>query len=983
MWLSADYSPTGTPMIYLGSFVSEGGHGLAWFEVDKSKPGLSLVKKGGVGWVGGVWTGAQYLARDFGTNRIEYHSGYVASVWGAGSNNHDVQDGEIRVSGLRKNGQYAIVKYRFRPTEEDYTLQAKAEIKWEPYLTGFAIYDGVAVIAMGRLNKLIYLETQGGTDRGVEAVEKGTVLWKNPRGIAYDKNGNFYLLSGNELYRWQKGQTPKSNEEVQPILTGLDDPKALVVDLSGNIFIAERGRSHHVRVFDRNGKFLRTIGKTGVPSAGLYDELRMNNPNGMDIDDEGRLWVTETDFQPKRVSVWARDGKFIRAFYGPTEYGGGGQLDSMEPTRFFYHGMEFKLDRQRGTSTLVRVYYRANDVTAMPDGHHTEKLPEMPLYPRGKDGPRYFTNCFNSNPTSGARMAGIWYDNPRTGIARLVGVLGDAHYWSVFKEDRFKHLIPEGVDIQKTPHQNRLRVLWCDANGDGKPQPEETRFEIGNVGGVTAGVSEAGLHYIATRVTDHREDGRSTKSNTILYRTTGFERNHSPRFDFASHKVLATKVQGPRSSGGDQALYDVENDRTILTLAAAPYSPYSLSGTLNGQPVWSYPNVWPGLHASHRAPPHQFPEQIVGTTRLLGDFIKTGYPKPVFALNGNHGTVYLFASDGVFVTRLFGDNRSAPGWRMPIAEHNMEITDISLGEENFWPSITQSTDGKIYLVDGARTSLVRVDGLDQVCEIEPFELKLTEEDIQAAGSWLIESENRRQDFAGRPTLRVAFEKESVTVDGNLDEWREADWAAIDRSGIAAYFNANSKPYDITAALAVSTDKLYAAFRTNLRNPLENTGELHNALFKTGGCLDIMIGVNPDADSARREPVAGDMRLLISLVNKKPMALLYHAVVPGTMEPVAFSSPWQTITLDRVDDISDRIEFAEGENGAYEIAIPLDLLGLKPAKGLKIKGDVGLLRGRDGVTVARTYWSNKSTAITSDVPSEARFSPNLWGTWVFE
>ena len=42
------------------------------------------------------------------------------------------------------------------------------------------------------------------------------------------------------------------------------------------------------------------------------------------------------------------------------------------------------------------------------------------------------------------------------------------------------------------------------------------------------------------------------------------------------------------------------------------------------------------------------------------------------------------------------------------------LDDLTLHDEDFWPSITQTADGRVYLVDGARTSLVRVDGLDGI-----------------------------------------------------------------------------------------------------------------------------------------------------------------------------------------------------------------------------------------------------------------------------
>ncbi len=59
-------------------------------------------------------------------------------------------------------------------------------------------------------------------------------------------------------------------------------------------------------------------------------------------------------------------------------------------------------------------------------------------------------------------------------------------------------------------------------------------------------------------------------------------------------------------------------------------------------------------------------------------------------------------------------------------------------------------------------------------------------------------------------------------------------------------------------------------------------------------------------------------------------------------------------------------------------MPVDLLALAPAGGAAVSGDVGLLRGNGHRTLQRVYWSNKSTSITSDVPSEAELRPDLWG-----
>ena len=973
LWVPSEQSPTGSPLVYLGSYVSEGGHGLAWFEVQAdAQRGVLATKKGGVGWVGGHWTGAQHLARDLGENRVQDHNMYAASVWGTGANNHDgTQDCEIRISALQPDKQFATVKYTFTPK-----TSGSGEHNWGPNLGGIAVHNGVAIISLSLLNKLVYLDVKDGK-------VLDTVSWENPGGVAFDKDGNFYLLSDNNLFRWTTGTKPRSGN--RPFIEKLDEPKSLTFDDKGNIYISENGNSHHVRMFGQNGRPLRTIGKTGKPAAGPYDELRMNNPAGMTIDDAGRLWVTENDYQPKRVSVWSSSGQLIRAFYGPAKYGGGGKLDPKDPTRFYYHGMEFQLDWTVGTFKLVRILFRPETATlGMPDGWGTDGFPETPLYVNNR---RYFTNSFNSNPTNGTPLACIWYDDPETGAARIVSALGSIHDWSVFKRDEFRTAIPAGINLEHSRHDGQCRFLWSDLNNDGQMQPDEVQFEVGGSGGVVASCPVFPRFIVSRTCSDNKRNEDTPTHETVLYPLRRW-RDVVPVFDFqVGRRVIASNVFAPRSTGGDQALFDDWNGRTVMTLGLEPFARESVSGATNGKAMWSYPNPWPGLHASHEAPRPHKPGQLIGITRLLGDFIQVPFGQhttTIFAMNGNMGNIYLMTSDGLYVAELFHDVRTAPTWSMPIAERDMDVSGLTLHDENFWPSITRTSDGKVHLIDGAHSAIVRVDGLDTLRPIEPFTLTLSEEELAQADAWLVDSELRRQRTIGQPSLRVSLRDDDVVIDGNIDEWVGTDWGIIDRSGVAAHFQSNSQPYDITAAACVSKGRLVVAFQTNLRDLLVNSGEIPEALFKTGGCLDVMIGANPNADPNRRAPVAGDSRLLVTLVDGKPKAMLYRAVVPGTENPVPFSSPWRTITIDRVEDVTEKVEFAAGDrNGIFEIAIPLELVGLSPKSGQKIKADIGVLRGNGFSTLARVYWSNKATAITADVPSEAQLTPSLWGNWMFE
>ncbi len=161
-------------------------------------------------------------------------------------------------------------------------------------------------------------------------------------------------LSGGKLLRF-------ANLSARPetiVSAGLEDPRQLAFDQDGNILVSDRGNSQQVKKFSADGKPLSAIGVAGPPAVGPYNPLHMNRPSGIAVDSQNRLWVAEADNAPRRVSLWSADGQLLRAFYGPTEYGGGGTLDPHDPSRFYYRGLEFKLDWDKGTDQLVRVFFR-------------------------------------------------------------------------------------------------------------------------------------------------------------------------------------------------------------------------------------------------------------------------------------------------------------------------------------------------------------------------------------------------------------------------------------------------------------------------------------------------------------------------------------------------------------------------------------------------------------------------------------------------
>ncbi len=945
------------PQVIIGSFVAEGGSGVAWVDLDGRKLHGQM-------WIGGVWTAASHLTRDAGDKPVPGVYAYTAAAWEGDGFNKNVPELRLHqlVTGEKK--LKAPGDTRFGSGEDlpvlkpNFTFPDKAHAA----IGGLAARNGLVVASLTKMNRLLFVDAAAGKVLGAAALEDG-------RGLAFDAGGDLVALSGKRLLRVRlpaPGEMRETVELPSPqvlVAEGLEDPQGLALDGAGNLYVADRGSSHQVKVFAPDGKPLRAIGSPGAPKAGPYDPSHMNNPKGIAISGDGRLWVAEEDFQPKRVSVWTLDGKLVTAFYGPPIYGGGGVIDPKDKTLFYLGGMTFGLDWDKGTSRLLYVHHRPGpDDLAMPEGWSASGPPETAIY---LDGRKYFTDCFGAHPTNGAPIVLVWIE--RDHLAVPVAALGRPGDWKVLKDEAFRSRLPAGVDA-KNPKWGDLLFAWSDMSGDARMQPDEVTFVKGEAGsGITVGPDLSIVTGRAVRFAPQRFVGRGV-----------------PVYDLAKGEALVPDPQNPTSSGGGQVLCG-KGGWVVLTVAPKPFAPESMGGALRGKAAWSYPSLWPGLHASHIAPMPEFPGELIGTTRLLGPTFtpRRGDAGEMWAINGNKGNVYLFTTDGLFVATLFRDCRMPEAaWSMPKAERGMVLSGVTNSEESFWPSITQTADGNVYLVTNF-PSILRVDGLESVRRLPAQALKVTPETLAACQAWFVRSEAQRQAQARtQDTLVVALRPAAPAVDGKLDDWAGAAWVTIDRRSKQQGDWGRSEQ-KTEAALAVAGDRLYAAYKTGEPHMLNNAATSLPNLFKTGGALDLMIGADPKADPKRSRAAAGDVRLLVAMVKGKPVAVLYRPVAPGAGgEGVHFSSPLRTITFDRVDDVTKDVELAAGKDGEFEISVPLATLGLEPEPGLALRGDVGVLRGSEFQTTQRAYWTNKATGLTSDIPSEAELTPQLWGRLTF-
>jgi DNA-binding beta-propeller fold protein YncE len=926
VFVPATESPTHQPLVYLGSYIAEGADGLAWVD-------LNGKKIGGKSTVGGPWIAAPYLARDAGRARDSSVYVYVASARQVGK---VMPTGEIIITALSAKKDKLVLKY---------DLGAIAKDSSAIEISGFAVNNGIVVLSLYKKNQIVALDLASG-----KLISKISI--KKPKGLTFNDTGNLYVVSENTILSF--APVTLARALINPkafIKSGLDNPVALTFDPKGNLYVSNTGLSNQVKVFNPVGKLTLAIGHAGAPKAGIYDPLHMNNPAGITVDSKQQLWVAENDFLPKRVSVWSLSGNFIKAFYGPQKYGGGGTVSAQNSSEFIYAdaargSMQFKLDWATGESVLEKVLYRrSSDILKIAS---QASGPETSIMFKGK---KYYTNCYNSNPTNGSPTAFLFKE--KDGVAYPIAAMGRADLWPILKQKNFESIWPSNYDSKKL----RGFFIWNDLNDNQQVEVNEVKIMKGLSTGVTV---MPDLSFCIARIDDR----------SIQFSPVRFTEGGNPVYDINTGKELLTEVLAGASTGGGQVLKS-SNGWAVVTLGTVSSTAYSLSGAQNGILKWSYPDLWPGLHAAHHAPLPTFPGELIGTTRLLGGMLPNikSDSGPLWAINSNHGMVYIFTADGLFVTTLFEPMRLGKRWAMPDLGRGNQLDGITLGEENFWPTITETKEGNVYLVNGSSSSIVKVDGLNSIQRLPDVDITLKQKDLEKVQA--IGPNSSLHDKHTLKTLSVSLNNNLIIVNGDLADWKGAQWISL-----------NPKT---TAALAVSKTRLLVAFKTGDPNLLNNSLEMPLAPFKTGGALDLMIGANNAAKINRTVPVAGDERLLLTLKKGKPFALLYKAIVSGTKETdkVPFTSPVDFTSFDRVDEVSKEIEFASNGKGNYEFSVPLSILNLKPVSGLKIKGDVGILKGDGTKTSSRVYWSNKSTTIVSDVPSEARLNPDQWGLWMFK
>lgn len=782
-------------------------------------------------------------------------------------------------------------------------------------LGGLAVHDGMLFVACRDKKEIHVLDATTGERAHIIALADVRLLTAGAHGVLAITGAGVVRLRDMKLL----------------VLTGNMRLTGLAVAANGDLWVSD-ATSHQVHRYDPEGNRLDTLGLPGGPYRGAYVPEHLVNPRGIALGPDGKLWVTEDRWNPKRVLAWDVAAKrVVVEKFGMPHYGGDGSgFDPEDPTRWIGLGCFWKVDLAARTARPTHVLSREEGHLGGYQPHGYQFFREAGrtfVCTRGKialiaevladgtlrdvaatAGTHHFAYAFDWDPPQ-AYIDAFYAKWPAKRAGEKPGRKGEGKPWS----------------------QRGMGVLWVDRNGDGAPQAEEFDFcgdQLDYAGGPWGHLQHSLT--LTLPVAD------KTGVRVLNLPPRGFLPNGVPNYPSLDEALaLATPIS--LTPGYKRSGVATVRDRfgRLLFNSDPEMNAYAADGTH----LWSFANRWSDVHGSHDAP-LPAPGVMQGNLAFLG---RAGFDDQgdVVFLNGNHGRCFLLTTDGLYLDEAFVDVRVS-----------YQKNEYRLGGEIFGGSFARDEAARRYYVQIGHGPyrVYEITGFDRASRMDG-KVEVTAAQIAAA-----ESRHRR-------VQAETHQAKTATLPGTVK------WTRDGR-------------FPVEVRLDADTTELRLHYRVQDPSPWVNQGRDWTKLFATGDTVDFQFATDPTADPRRRGPVPGDKRLMIAPFEGGPVAVLFEHRKPGGANPVTFTSPWRGEKVDNVTRLTDvKIEVKVGEGG-YEVdaSIPLASLGLALPPGRSLAADFGVTYGDAAGTDTnlRSHWSNPSTALVDDIPGEIMLSPQGWG-----
>lgn len=426
----------------------------------------------------------------------------------------------------------------------------------------------------------------------------------------------------------------------------------------------------------------------------------------------------------------------------------------------------------------------------------------------------------------------------------------------------------------------------------------------------------------------------------------GFKADGRPIYDFGKAKQHPFKL----SNGNGTSLTFDDAEQAVYTCNPGT-DPGFARWTRDGKLVWAYRDI--PVWSSALGLPSVKPGLLHGLTMPLG--VAGGFTGAATYFNPYH----IFTTDGIYVAMLTRDGRDGKGFG----------ADLIASETHQGQLVKPKGMDRYFLLAGAADGrITEVLGLNTVKRL-------------AGGSYV-----HTQAMADQATAARQAYDQAIAKSRSLDIVRGKP--ALAKAPTVGKRIEGGRGF--TAQAAYDEKNLYLGYDVTTPAPLLSAATDPRLLFKSGNCIDLQIATDAGADAARKTPAPGDVRLLVTLQNGKPLAVIYRPKVKDfTGQAFVFTSPANKESFDAIDTTDQvGVEYVKTPTGfTAVVTVPLKLLGLELKPGRRLSLDLGYIFGNEPgtLTTARAYWCNNgfSANVLYDVPNESKLEPALWGAAVVE
>ena len=301
---------------------------------------------------------------------------------------------------------------------------------------------------------LAWLDAESGqthTHRSINGV-KDAVLLESGRALA--------LLNERVIEIARNGSSHPTR------ITGLTSPQRIRRDgVTGDIFIIEHGNSQQIKRYNADIQHVATYGRKGGRRQGAYVAEDFRSVHDLAGDGNGGFVIAEGQVAPRRTAHFDADGELLKEWYGGQLFFTYLSVDPRDPSIVWFDShwgwiVQARVDYEAGTWQPLATY----KVNGLGDGIIPSKGNARGGWDvRHRQGRTYLLH-------TGASPQILLVDKKNHQLKALAASDPSAAYHLHKEPDAVKARFPKGKQSQ------HASFVWADANGDGRPQPDELRL---------------------------------------------------------------------------------------------------------------------------------------------------------------------------------------------------------------------------------------------------------------------------------------------------------------------------------------------------------------------------------------------------------------------------------------------------------------------------------------------------------------------------